>query len=119
MVYWSKVLTKYLMGLFFPSKPSTPPASSHPTPHTYGHVTKRELEKDVMGRLRRDGLNEQERTIVGAAAAGHMDKQGFMSSGMNHGEKEEMMADLRHDASKLHLEPKDLDKIDDAFNRAL
>ncbi|TXH07910.1 MAG: hypothetical protein E6Q06_01210 [Candidatus Moraniibacteriota bacterium] len=107
------------MSLFFPSsKPKPSVSSSGVTPRAYGHVTKRELEKDVLGRLRREGLNERERAIVEAAAEGHMDQQG-LSRGMNLREKEEFMGELREDAAKLGLEHKDLDRIDDAFNRAL
>lgn len=108
------------MSLFFPSKPkSSVPSSGSTTPHAYGHVTKRELERDVLGRLRRDGLNDRERAIVEAAAGGHMDKQGFMSTGMDFHEKEELVKELREDAGKLGLEHKDIDRIDDALNRAL
>ncbi len=108
------------MSLFFPTpKPRVPSASSSPTPHAYGHVTDRELKKDVMGRLRRAGLNTEERAIVEAAASGHMDKQGFMSSGMDAHEKETMMEELHKEASRLHIEKEDLPKIDDAFNRSL
>jgi hypothetical protein len=106
------------MSLFFPSSKPKPSLSSGPAPRDYGHVTKRELEKEVLGRLRRDGLNERERAIVEAAAEGHMDQQG-LSRGMNLREKEELMGELREDAGKLGLERKDIDRIDDAFNRAL
>lgn len=107
------------MSLFFPSsKPKPMVTPSSPAPRAYGHVTKRELEKDVLGRLRRDGLNERERAIVETAAEGHMDAQG-LTRGMNLREKEEFMGELREDAGKLGLERKDLDRIDDAFNRAL
>lgn len=107
------------MALFFPSsKPKPSAASSRPAPHAYGHVTKRELERDVLGRLRREGLNERERAIVEATAEGHLDQQG-LSSGMTFREKEEMMGELREDARKLGLENKDLDRIDDALNRSL
>ena len=47
-----------------------------------------------------------------------MDAQG-LSRGMNLREKEEFMGELREDAAKLGLERKDIDHIDDAFNRAL
>ena len=108
------------MSLFFPSKkPSVPPTSSHPTPHASGHITKRELERDVMGRLRRAGLNEEERAAVGAVASGHMDHQGFMSSGMDAGEKDKLMEELHEVAPKLHIENEDLPKIDDALNRSM
>lgn len=106
------------MSLFFPSSKPKPSVSSGPAPRAYGHVTKQELQKDVLGRLRRDGLNERERAIVETAAEGHMDAQG-LSRGMNLREKEEFMGELREDAGKLGLERKDLDRIDDAFNRAL
>ncbi len=107
------------MALFFPSKkPVMPETPAKPAGHTYGHINRRELTHDVLGRLRREGLNERERAIVEAAAEGHMDKQGS-SNGMNYKEKEEFISELREDALKLGLERKDVDRIDDAFNRAL
>ncbi len=107
------------MSLFFPSsKPKPMVPSSGPEPRSYGHVTKRELEKEVLGRLRRDGLNERERAIVEAAAEGHLDQQG-LTRGMNLREKEELMGELREDATKLGLEREDISRIDDAFNRSL
>ena len=106
------------MSLFFPSKPK--PSTGSTTPHTYGHVTRRELEHDVLGHLRRGGgLNAQEREIVEAAAEGHMDSQGFGAKGMDFREKEALVKELREDASKLGLERKDIDRIDDALNKAL
>ncbi|MFZ1626736.1 MAG: hypothetical protein WAT81_02975 [Candidatus Moraniibacteriota bacterium] len=108
------------MALFIPSKKPATPASSAPTPHTYGHVTRREFDCDVLGQLRRDGLNKQERQIVESAAAGHMDSQGGLSSkGMSYREKEEFVEELRDGARELGLEAKDVERIDDALNRAL
>ena len=107
----------FLMALFIPSKKPAAPESSKP--HSYGHVTANELKKDVLGSLRRGGLNPQERAIVETAAEGHMDSQGFSSKGMDYREKEALIAELREDATKLGLERKDIDRIDDAFNRAL
>ncbi|MFA9262667.1 MAG: hypothetical protein ACEQSB_04950 [Undibacterium sp.] len=110
------------MSLFFPTpKPHTPPTSGGAAPHAYGHVTKREFEHEVEPRLRRAGMNDQEVSIVRAAAEGHMDKNtGFLgSNGMDAHETAELIDELRHDQHHLGLEDKDVTRVEDTLNRSL
>jgi|GEM_PF-6590578 len=108
------------MGLFFPSKPSTPSTvpSAHPAPHTSGHVTKHELDHEVHARLQASGMSPRKRDILEVAAGGHLDDQ-LGLTGISYKEKGKLMENLSHEAHKLGLESKDLSRFSDAMDRSM
>lgn len=110
------------MGLFFADKkPAAPgPGGAHPRQTlAHGQVTPREFRNDVMGRLRRDGLDEHDRQLVEATAGGFLDRDPNGDIGMSARETREFVAHLEKERRHIGLEPRDIQRISDALDKSL
>ncbi|MEP7162509.1 MAG: hypothetical protein ABI747_01970 [Candidatus Moraniibacteriota bacterium] len=91
----------------------------HDKPNPDGTISKRELSHEVEADLRRSGVSPRARDIVGAAASGYMDDNGFRSTGINAKEKKQLMDTLQDQRQELGLNKTTLKKVDESLNKAL